>query len=75
MYKRQKHILSLGTDSNGFMVCADKDKCKLVADLTNNLWNLDQQNAFITSNKPITILVEGQTDKTHIEEDVYKRQV
>lgn len=67
-----KHILSLGTDSNGFMVCADKDKCKLIADLTNNLWNLDQQNAFITSNKPITVLVEGQTDKTHIEE-AYKR--
>lgn len=67
-----KHILSLGTDSQGYMVCADKDKCKLVADLTNNLWNLDQQNAFITSNKPLTILVEGQTDKTHIEE-AYKR--
>lgn len=67
-----KHILSLGTDSNGFMVCADKDKCKLLADLTNNLWNLDQQNAFITSNKPLTVLVEGQTDKTHIEE-AYKR--
>lgn len=67
-----KHILSLGTDSNGFMICADKDKCKLVADLTNDLWNLDQQNAFITSNKPITVLVEGQTDKTHIEE-AYKR--
>ena len=67
-----KHILSLGMDSNGYMVCADKDKCKLVADLTNNLWNLDQQNAFITSNKPITVLVEGQTDKTHIEE-AYKR--
>jgi len=67
-----KHILSLGTDSNGFMVYADKDKCKLIADLTNNLWNLDQQNAFITSNKPITVLVEGQTDKTHIEE-AYKR--
>ena len=67
-----KHILSLGIDSQGYMVCADKDKCKLIADLTNNLWNIDQQNAFITSNKPLTVLVEGQTDKTHIEE-AYKR--
>lgn len=66
------HILSLGTNSQGYLVCADKDKCKLIADLTNNLWNLDQQNAFITSNKSLTILVEGQTDKTHIEE-AYKR--
>ena len=67
-----KHILSLGVDNSGMLICADKDKCKLIASLTNNLWNIDVQNAFITSMKSITLLVEGKTDKAHIEE-AYKR--
>lgn len=67
-----KHILSLGVDESGSLVCADKNKCKLIADLTNNLWSIDKQNVFITSTKPITLLVEGKTDKIHIEE-AFKR--
>jgi len=67
-----KHILSLGINELGLLVCADKDKCKLIADLTNKLWNIDKQNAFITSTKPLTLLVEGKTDKIHIEE-AFKR--
>lgn len=71
-YMDIKHILSLGLDDSGLLICADKDKCRLIADLTNNLWSIDKQNAFITSTKNITLLVEGKTDKIHIEE-AFKR--
>lgn len=71
-YINIKHILSLGIDKFGLLTCADKDKCELIADLTNGLWNIDKQNIFITSTKPITLLVEGKTDKIHIEE-AFKR--
>lgn len=67
-----KHIEGLCLDNNGYTSKIDGDKAKLVAELTNGMWNMQEQNIFLSSNKPITLLVEGETDKTHIEE-AFKR--
>lgn len=67
-----KHIAGLCLDNNGYTSIIDGDKAKLVAKLTNGMWNVQQQNIFLSSNKPITLLVEGKTDKIHIEE-AFKR--
>jgi predicted ATP-dependent endonuclease of OLD family len=63
-----KHIEGLCLDSNGYASKIDGDKAKLVAQLTNGLWNIQEQNIFLSSTKSITLLVEGKTDKIHIEE-------
>ena len=36
--------------------------------MTDNIWNVSDQNTFLASTKPMTLLVEGKTDKIHIEE-------
>lgn len=64
--KFEGHIEGLGLDSNGNTVIIDSEKAKLVASITDNMWNIHEQNMFLASNKPITLLVEGQTDKIHI---------
>lgn len=43
------------------------EKYELIADLTDGQWNVSEQNTFLASNKPMTLLVEGKTDKIHIE--------
>lgn len=67
-----KHIEGLCLDNNGYASKIDGDKAKLVSELTNGMWNIQEQNIFLSSNKPITLLVEGKTDKVHIEE-AFKR--
>lgn len=62
------HLEGLGRNANGNTVKISKDKAKLVHELTAGMWSVHEQNAFLASNKPITILVEGMTDKEHIEE-------
>lgn len=64
--KFEGHIEGLGLDSNGNTVIIDSERAKLVASITDNMWNIHEQNMFLASNKPITLLVEGQTDKIHI---------
>lgn len=64
--KFEGHIEGLGLDSKGNTVVIDSEKAKLVASITDNMWNIHEQNMFLASNKPITLLVEGQTDKIHI---------
>ena len=63
-----KHIEGLCLDANGYTSKIDGGKAKLVAELTNGMWNIQEQNIFLSSNKPITLLVEGKTDKIHIEQ-------
>lgn len=63
-----KHIEGLCLDDNGYTSKINGDKAKLVAELTNGMWNIQEQNIFLSSNKPITLLVEGKTDKIHIEQ-------
>ena len=64
--KFEGHIEGLGLDSKGHTIIIDNEKAKLVASITDNMWNIHEQNMFLASNKPITLLVEGQTDKIHI---------
>lgn len=45
----------------------DKKKEAIIEDLAGEIWNKHQQNIFLTSGKPITLFVEGQHDKIHIE--------
>ena len=67
-----KHIEGLCLDKNGYTSKIDGNKAKLVAELTKGMWNIQEQNIFLSSNKPVTLLVEGKTDKIHIEE-AFKR--
>lgn len=71
-FDSSEHLNCLTKNTNGFTEKIDKDKCALIAELTGNIWNISDQNTFLASNKPITLLVEGKTDKIHIEE-AFKR--
>lgn len=71
-FDSSEHLNCLTKNTNGFTEKIDKDKCALIAELTDNIWNISDQNTFLASNKPITLLVEGKTDKIHIEE-AFKR--
>jgi predicted ATP-dependent endonuclease of OLD family len=61
------HLLGLGLDTNGHTISIDKDKVNIIARITEGMWSAHEQNAFLASNKPITLLVEGKTDKIHLE--------
>lgn len=69
-FDSSEHLNCLTRNINGYTEKIDKDKCTLIAELTDNIWNVSDQNIFLASNKPITLLVEGKTDKTHIEEAI-----
>lgn len=71
-FDSSEHLNCLTKNTNGFTEKIDKDKYALIAELTDNIWNVSEQNTFLASNKPITLLVEGKTDKVHIEE-AFKR--
>lgn len=71
-FESSEHLNCLTKNTNGCTEKIDKDKCALIAELTDNMWNISDQNTFLASNKPITLLVEGKTDKIHIEE-AFKR--
>lgn len=62
------HIEGLGKDINGHTISIGRDKEELVSQITNGLWSVHEQNAFLASNKPISLLVEGKTDKIHLQE-------
>jgi len=64
--KFEGHIEGLGLDADGHTIRIDNEKAKLVSSITDNIWNIHEQNMFLASNKSITLLVEGQTDKIHI---------
>ncbi len=66
-FDSQEHLLCLTKNAEGCVGCIDKDKSALIADLTDNIWNISEQYTFLASPKPITLLLEGKTDKIHIE--------
>ena len=66
-FDSSEHLNCLTKNTNGFTEKIDKDKCALIAELTDNIWSVSDQNTFLASNKQITLLVEGKTDKIHIE--------
>lgn len=65
--KFEGHIEGLGIDKDGHTVKIDSDKAKLISAITEGMWNVHEQNLFLASNKPLTLLVEGKTDKIHLE--------
>lgn len=71
-FDSSEHLNCLTKNADGCTEKIDKDKCALIAELTDNIWNVSDQNTFLASNKPITLLVEGKTDKIHVEE-AFKR--
>ena len=67
-FEDENHIIGLGTDENNNTKIIDKSTADLISEITNGIWNVHQQNVFLSSNKPITLLVEGETDKLIIEQ-------
>lgn len=61
------HLVGLGVEQ-GYIKKIDNEKEEIVARITGEMWNAHEQNMFLASNKPMTLLVEGKTDKIHIEE-------
>lgn len=57
------HIIGLGDDTKGSVKIIDKENADLISYITNGMWDIHQQNVFLSSNKPVTLLVEGLTDK------------
>lgn len=62
------NIESLGKNERGDIIRIERSKQQLISHLTNGLWNAQEQNMFLASNKNVILLVEGKTDKQHIEE-------
>lgn len=57
------HIIGLGDDENGYAKIIEKQNADLISYITKGMWDIHQQNVFLSSNKPLTLLVEGLTDK------------
>ena len=57
------HIIGLGDDTKGSVKIIDKENADLISYITKGMWDIHQQNVFLSSNKPVTLLVEGLTDK------------
>lgn len=50
----------------------DKQKQEIFSQITDGIWNYQEQSIFLSSTKNIILLVEGKHDKIHIEE-AFKR--
>lgn len=72
---KDEAIIMLSPDKDGNAEVVDKDKAAIVKELTNGVWNIQEQNIFLNSNKDI-LLVEGWTDEAYISKalEVFKRQ-
>jgi hypothetical protein len=46
----------------------DKNKQDIFAEISDGIWNYQEQNIFLSSTKDVILLVEGKHDKIHIEE-------
>lgn len=57
------HIIGLGDDAKGSVKIIEKENADLISYITKGMWDIHQQNMFLSSNKPLTLLVEGLTDK------------
>lgn len=57
-------------DENVYMLnngkVEDKNRQEIIQDVTGDFWNKHQQNSFLSSKKPVILLVEGYHDKLHI---------
>lgn len=57
------HIIGLGESENGHTTIIEKENADLISYITKGIWDIHEQNVFLSSNKPLTLLVEGLTDK------------
>lgn len=62
----EKSIIMLDRQPDGKAVVVDKNKQQIVAELTNKIWTLQEQNIFLASNKTV-LVVEGKTDEPILE--------
>lgn len=62
----REEIKGLGVDEEGNAIKVNDDKQYLLSEITDGMWNAQEQNLFLASNKPIILLVEGVTDRDHI---------
>jgi len=57
-------------DENVYMLNSgkieDRNRQEIIQEVTGEFWNKHQQSSFISSKKPIILLVEGKHDKEHI---------
>lgn len=57
-------------DENVYMLNSgkieDKNRQEIIQGVAGDFWNKHQQNSFLSSKKPIILLVEGKHDKLHI---------
>jgi predicted ATP-dependent endonuclease of OLD family len=60
-----KHIAMLTKDENNDVQIEAKEKQEIVYELTNGIWNLQEQNIFLNSINDI-LLVEGKSDETFL---------
>lgn len=63
---KEKSIIMLDRTPDGHAQVVDADKQKIVAELTNGIWTLQEQNIFLASNKTV-LVVEGKTDEPILE--------
>lgn len=61
-----KNIESLTKDKNGKVIKIENKKHEIISELTGGQWSLQEENVFLSSNKKLTLLVEGKTDKIHL---------
>lgn len=57
----------LAKEKNGAVYIADKKKQEIISELTAGVWNENEQNLFLDSQKELIVLVEGKHDKVHFE--------
>jgi len=50
----------------------NKNKQEIFTEISDGIWNYQEQNVFLSSSKEIILLVEGKHDKAHIQE-AFKR--
>lgn len=57
-------------DENVYMLNSgkieDRNRQEIIQEVTGEFWNKHQQSSFLSSKKPIILLVEGKHDKEHI---------
>jgi len=57
--------INMLSQNNGSVKIVDKQKQKIISELTNDIWSYQEQNIFLNSKKDL-IIVEGKTDITYL---------
>lgn len=57
--------INMLSQNNGSVKIVDKEKQKIISELTNDIWSYQEQNIFLNSRKDL-IIVEGKTDITYL---------